>query len=389
MGTEIGHRFRTEGRRTGGRYNTPSPMRAIRCPRLLVFVVVALVAAACGGGKAKPSGQGTKAGQALPAAPPASPAAGKCPLTDLDPPAGVKVDRFVLGVKIDGSIASKSPSGQSGLDSADIVYDEPVEGGFGRFLAMYQCGNPTKVGPIREARPEDPSLLAQYGSGILASAGIPPDVLQMVTSTAGLVNEDSIRHGTAYFRDSTGRQAPYNLFADPPRLRAYKVPATAVKPLADPPSPFRFVPLVSPASGSTPSPSQSPKAGSIRFKIGPQIQYQYDTATASYLRSENSQPHVTDSGSQIRVVNVVVMWVQMSNGQIADAAGNTTTPVPTVTGTGNTMVLTGGVEHDGTWSRPDEASVMSLLDSAGKPIPLSPGNTWIHIIPKEEPVYVQ
>jgi hypothetical protein len=83
------------------------------------------------------------------------------------------------------------------------------------------------------------------------------------------------------------------------------------------------------------------------------------------------------------------MWVQMSNGQIADAAGNTTTPVPTVTGTGNAMVLTGGVEHDGTWSRPDDASVMSLLDSAGKPIPLSPGNTWIHIIPKEEPVYVQ
>ena len=87
----------------------------------------------------------------------------ECPLTGLDPASGVKVDRSVLGVKIDGSIASKSPSGQSGLDSADIVYDEPVEGGFGRFFALYQCGNPTKVGPIREARPEDPSLLAQYG----------------------------------------------------------------------------------------------------------------------------------------------------------------------------------------------------------------------------------
>jgi hypothetical protein len=32
---------------------------------------------------------------------------------------------------------------------------------------------------------------------------------------------------------------------------------------------------------------------------------------------------------------------------------------------------------------------MSLLDAAGKPIPLTPGNTWIHILSKEEPVYVQ
>jgi hypothetical protein len=363
-------------------------MRAIRSSRLVLFVLVALLAAACGGGKPKPSGQGAQPGQgpALPAAPPA---AGKCPLTGLDPGPDVKVDRFVIGVKIDGSIASKSPSGQSGLDSADVVYDEPIEGGFGRFLAIYQCGNPTKVGPIREARPEDPSLLAQYGSGILASAGIPPDVLQAVTSTAGLVNADSIRHGTAYFRDSTGRQAPYNLFADPAKLRGLKVPATSVKPLSAPPSQFSFLPLVSPtASGGNSGPTKS-KASSIRFKLGPQIQYQYDTSTATYLRSENSQPHLSDSGSQIRVVNVVVMWVKMDTGQLTDAAGSTSTPVPTVTGTGNAMVLSGGVERDGTWSRPDTTSVMSLLDAAGKPIPLMPGNTWIHIIPKEQPVYVQ
>ena len=129
--------------------------------------------------------------------------------------------------------------------------------------------------------------------------------------------------------------------------------------------------------------------GSIKFKLGPQIVYQYDAGSDAYLRSENGQGHLTDSGSQIRVVNVVIMWVKMNNGQITDAAGATTTPVPTVTGTGNTMVLTGGVEHDGTWSRPDATSVMSLLDAAGKPIPLTPGNTWIHILPKEEPVYVQ
>ena len=348
---------------------------------------MALLTAACGAGKNQQSAQGTRPGQSLAATSAAPPAAGKCPLTGLDPDPGVKVDRFVLGVKIDGSIASKSPSGPSGLDAADIVFDEPIEGGFGRFLALYQCGNPTKVGPIREARPEDPSLLAQYGSGILASSGIPADVLAEVTQTAGLVNEDSVRHGSAYSRDTNGRVAPYNLFADPAKLRAYK-PATSLKPLSGPPSQFSFMPAAA-TSTDSPSPTAKPKAGSIKFKLGPQVSYQYDAGTHSYIRSENGQPHLTDSGAQIRVVNVVIMWVQMNTGQITDAAGATTTPVPTVTGTGNAMLLSGGVEHDGTWTRPDATSVISLLDAAGRPMPLTPGNTWIHILSKEEPVYVQ
>ncbi len=88
-------------------------------------------------------------------------------------------------------------------------------------------------------------------------------------------------------------------------------------------------------------------------------------------------------------MNVVIMWVQMNTGQITDTAGNTSIPVPTVTGTGNAMVLSRGVEHDGTWSRADETSVISFLDAAGRPIPFTPGNTWIHIIPKDQPVYVQ
>ncbi len=370
-----------------GRYNTAPTMRS---PRLLLIVVLVLVATACGG-KQKPSGQGNGPAQAVAAQPGAPPAAGKCPLTDLDPATDAANNRPVLAVKIDGSIASKTPSGQSGLDSADIVYDEPIEGGFGRFLALYQCGSPTRVGPVREARIEDPDLLAQYGSAILASAGGPADVMAKVTATAGLVNADSVRHGTAFSRDTTGRQAPYNLFADPAKLRAIRAPATSTKPLAAPPSQFVFVPAITPTAGAgqSPSPKASPKAGSIKFKLGPQLTYQYDAASNAYLRNENGQPHLTDSGAQIRVVNVVVMWVQMNQGQITDASGTTTTPEPVVTGTGNTMVLTGGVERDGTWSRPDVSSLMSLLDAAGKPIPLTPGNTWIHILPKEEPVYVQ
>lgn len=359
----------------------------MRSPRLLLLVVVVLMATACGGKKPAPSAQGGPA--ATPAVPAAAPAAGKCPLTDLDPPSATAVTLPVLAVKIDGSIASKAPNGQSGLDSADLVYDEPLEGGFGRFLALYQCGMPSRVGPIREARIEDPALLAQYGSAIFASAGGPADVMAAVTATAGLVNEDSVRHGTAFFRDTNGRQAPYNLFADPAKLRGIRVPSTVLKPLAAPPSQFVFAAAVTPTASAGPSPTAKPKASTVRFKLGPDLSYQYDGGSAAYLRFENGQPDLTDSGSQIRVVNVVIMWTTVHLGQLTDPSGTTSTPEPVVTGTGNAMVVTGGVERDGTWSRPDVSSPMSLLDSAGKPIPLTPGNIWIHILSKDESVNVQ
>ena len=348
----------------------------------VIVALLVLVATACSGSK-KPGAAGTQPAQAL-AATPAAPSPSQCPLTGLAPPAGVQLTRPLLAVKIDGSQASKSPSGQSGLDAADVVYDEPVEGGFGWFLALYHCGDPSRVGPIRDARKVDPGILAQYGSALLATAAVPADVKAQVTGTAGLVSIDSVHHGTAFFRDTVVRKAPYNLFADPARLRAVRVPGTALKPLAEPVSQFQFV---SPTAGV--SPSASHKAASIKFKLGPSISYSYDAGGTSYLRSENGQAHLTDTGSQIRVTNVVIMWATMNQIQVTGTAGTTTIPDPVLTGQGNTMVLSGGVEYDGQWSRTDLASPMHLLDSKGNLIPLIAGNTWIHILPKEEPVFVQ
>ena len=345
---------------------------------LVVTSVLTLVAAACSPAPNRLS-SGTPA-QTSPAPPPAAPAPGMCPLTDLAPPSGVPVTRPILAVKIDDSIPAADP--QAGLESADIVYEEPIEGSLDWFMALYQCGNPSRVGPIREAEYEDPGILSQYGSALFAYA---PDVSAVVTqkinTTPRIAKVDSVSDGPAYSRDPT-RKAPFNLFADPAALRSvHTVTATA---LQAPEPQFLFVA----PSAHAPTPRPSPSVSSVSFQLGPQVGYVYDPQTNAYLRYENGRAHLGASGTQLSVTNVVIMWTQINPSPVVDGAGNAS-PDPVVVGQGNAMVMTGGVEIDGQWSRAAASDPVTFTDKQGKPIGMNPGNTWIHILPSDETAYVK
>src|SRR5579885_2020678 len=83
------------------------------------------------------------------AAPPATtPSGPPCPLTGQPTASGVP-QRPALAVKVDNYPDARP---QSGLDKADIVFEEPVEGGITRLVAVFQCSQASLVGPIRSAR---------------------------------------------------------------------------------------------------------------------------------------------------------------------------------------------------------------------------------------------
>jgi hypothetical protein len=67
-------------------------------------------------------------GQQKPPPPP------RCPLTGRLAPRGQVPSRSVLAVKVE-NLPEARP--QSGLDRADIIYEEPVEGGITRFIALF------------------------------------------------------------------------------------------------------------------------------------------------------------------------------------------------------------------------------------------------------------
>ena len=45
-----------------------------------------------------------------------------------------------------------------------------------------------------------------------------------------------------------------------------------------------------------------------------------------------------------------------------------------------------GVGITGTWRRAGEGSPTVLLNSAGQPLPLQPGQTWVELVPSAVPV---
>ena len=76
-----------------------------------------------------------------------------CPLTGLRATGDAVPARPALAVKIENSPLARP---QAGLNDADIVYEEPVEGGITRFIALYQCADVDRLGPVRSARTTDP-----------------------------------------------------------------------------------------------------------------------------------------------------------------------------------------------------------------------------------------
>jgi hypothetical protein len=51
-------------------------------------------------------------------------------------------------------------------------------------------------------------------------------------------------------------------------------------------------------------------------------------------------------------------------------------------GSGKAYVFRNGRVIVGRWTRPSAGDVTKFVDRAGKEIPLSPGNTWIELLPK-------
>src|SRR2546429_351030 len=108
----------------------------------------------------------TTANKPAASAPAGSPAA--CPLTGQPAPGGAVPNRPALAIKVENSPESRPPTG---LDAADIVYEEAVEGGITRFVVVYQCQDGARVEPVRSARLEDIDILSQFGKPLDGDAG--------------------------------------------------------------------------------------------------------------------------------------------------------------------------------------------------------------------------
>jgi hypothetical protein len=268
----------------------------------------------------------------------------------------------VLAVKVDNTSPGRP---QAGVDVADVVYVEQVEGGLSRIMAVFCSRLPDLVGPARSVRLNDLELLREYGHVGLAFSGANSGVVAAVQAAPVVnLNEDT---SSAFFR-GMGRHAPYNLFLRPKQAVATKGVAR-VRDVG-----FRFGP---PATGVGARPASSVVVHYPTASVG----FTWDRAVHRWVESVDGAPGVTYDGKRIGANNVVVQYVPVRRDAFVDVVGNPT-PFSVTVGSGRFTLLRDGRVYTGTWHRPSAASPTVWLDATGRhKLAFSPGQTWVILTP--------
>jgi hypothetical protein len=267
--------------------------------------------------------------------------------------------RPALVVKIDNH---RDAVPQTGLNQADVVYEEIVEG-ITRFFAVFQSSDSDPVGPIRSARTTDVNLVAGLSHPLFAWSGGNPTVQRQIGS-ADLtdVGQGGANKEGGYFRER-GRAAPHNLYASTVALYALAPPDQG------PP-----VPLFSYRTDNEPSPVGDATGGVKLTLDGTPAQFVWDATSHSWLRDEYGRPHKDAADVQIAPANVIVQFVSYVG---VPGVGQSQQAV--TVGEGEAWIFTDGKVVKGKWSRPDPGQPATYTDANGRPVKLTPGRTWVEL----------
>lgn len=274
----------------------------------------------------------------------------------------------VVAVKIDDT-ANGRP--QVGVDKADIVYIEQVEGGLTRLLAVFNSTLPTTVEAVRSTRAGDPEVLGQYGPVVYVASGGSHNPLA-VLDHSNLSSDINDRGGPGFQRDPN-RPAPYNLKANlsqiAKQLKGVKARNIGLTWSATiPNSPVGNGSIVRTTVGNTP------------------VAFNWNSKLQRYVRIINGAVQHTASGTTIATPNVIVQFCSVTiYTKDRDVLGNPNYYTHTV-GKGNVVVFRNGKAILGTWSRPKLSSPTAFTDRQGKAIPLTPGGAWVVLVATGTPL---
>jgi hypothetical protein len=328
------------------------------CAALLIFG-----ACSSGTGEETPD-PGAQAADPDPAGSP-EPTPDWCPLTGEDPAPGVDVDRPAVAVKIENSPSARP---QSGLEKADLVFEERVEGGITRFLAIYHCASSPKAGPVRSGRFDDPKIALPF-TRLLAASGSNAIVEgEFIRRKMTYLDEDSTN---ALFRDPPGLISIHSLFVNTKKLlktaSAEKLPSPSYEA-------FTFGPIEGAAKAA--------RSVSINFTDSNLIEYR--RSGGSWERFEAGAPFMTAAGDQLTVTNLLVQLVKVDNSDtIFDSTGSPSPDISLENSEGKLLLFRDGKVIKGRWSLGKTGRIPVYRTKDGEPLTFAEGSIWVELVPSK------
>lgn len=299
-----------------------------------------------------------------------------------------------LGVMIENEIDARP---QSGLSSADVVYEAVAEGGITRFLAIFYCQDAGEIGPIRSARTYFIDFASEYGNSPLyahvggANQPGPANALGQLTTYGWTgyndLNQFSIGY-PVFWRDYSRQghtvATEHTMYSTTDKLLAYAASNRGLTNVNNNGTSWTkgFVPYKFKADAPV---SQRPASESIHLTFwGDQPDYfvtwKYDPATNMYLRFNGGVASKdVDNGKQLSAKDIIVL--KMVESSANDGYPDNVHLLYQDKGTGKALVFEDGKEIQATWQKNSRTSRTLLFNSSGSQIQFDRGTMWFEILP--------
>ncbi len=281
---------------------------------------------------------------------------------------------YSVAVMIDNNSLARP---QSGLGTADFIYEAPVEGGATRLMAIINLNKvETEIGPVRSARPYFVSWASEFAA-LYVHAGGSPDALSLIARSPVIDLNEISGHGPRYFYRSPKKSAPHNLYINSQNLKQVLLDFNLDKNVRGVYDNFIY--------SSNPSLVSSSSAVKIMvdFSDGEiyDAQFVYLPDVNIYRRYDGKNfKKDSATGLPIDVSNIIIQLIPPEI--VLDNAGRLSLKI---VGKGDGYLIQSGNKKNITWFKNKEFSPTEFIDQENKVV-LLPGLTWILVVPENREI---
>lgn len=278
-----------------------------------------------------------------------------------------------VSCKIDNVYAARP---QFNLNKADLVFVQMVEGGVTRLVGVWQSQPVDAVGPVRSVRPMDADTVAPLG-GIFCFSGGQLPFVQAVEKTGVYMASETTEQDSdkGSFSRSSAKPAPHNVIVDMALLQSQHLDKAAPKQV------FEFVSF----NAETESYEQASTATGqptihVTIKYPGAASFWEQDGNGYWVREQDGSKHIdAATDEQLRAKNVIVLKVKIDTSFRDRRYGYI--PRTVLIDSGIAWVFADGKRVKGSWTKDTQDGPIRLVDQAGNPIKLAPGNSWVELMP--------
>jgi hypothetical protein len=279
-----------------------------------------------------------------------------------------------LGVMVNNHFDARP---QTGLQSADLVYEIVAEGGITRYLAFFLTNTPEKIGPVRSIREYYLMIVKEIGDAAVMHIGWSPQAIEAIEKWPV---RSLFRGGATFWRENPKNVAiEHTAYVNGKELRTLS-DSLGWQGTTD----FEKYKFKDDMNKYASSPVANDVNITFWYPGDFSAMFKYDPTVNDYLRflgydsNDIPLPHIdAATNTQIRVKNVVVQFAKETS--IANDEKHRLEYQ--LIGSGEALIFIDGKVIKSTWSKSSRDGRTKYFDLDGNEIEFNRGTFWICVVP--------